>query len=132
KLWVSTQQVCTFYIYTILKGSVTMENTYHHSHLNDTYFDYTLSIINGKWKLTIIYYLSTYEVVRFNQLKRYLGKITYKTLSDSLKELEQDGLVNRKAFPQIPPKVEYSLTEKGKSLWPIIENMCSWGEQNKY
>lgn len=96
------------------------------------YFDYTLSIINGKWKLTIIYYLSTYEVVRFNQLKRYLGKITYKTLSDSLKELEQDGLVNRRAFPQIPPKVEYSLTEKGKSLWPIIENMCSWGEQNKY
>ncbi len=71
-------------------------------------------------------------MVRFNQLKRYLGKITYKTLSDSLKELEQDGLVNRKAFPQIPPKVEYSLTEKGKSLWPIIENMCSWGEQNKY
>lgn len=109
-----------------------MANIDHHSHLNDTYFDYTLSIINGKWKLTIIYYLSTYEVVRFNQLKRYLGKITYKTLSDSLKELEQDGLVNRKAFPQIPPKVEYSLTEKGKSLWPIIENMCSWGEQNKY
>lgn len=71
-------------------------------------------------------------MVRFNQLKRYLGKITYKTLSDSLKELEQDGLVNRRAFPQIPPKVEYSLTEKGKSLWPIIENMCSWGEQNKY
>ncbi len=71
-------------------------------------------------------------MVRFKQLKRYLGKITYKTLSDSLKELEQDGLVNRRAFPQIPPKVEYSLTEKGKSLWPIIENMCSWGEQNKY
>ncbi len=71
-------------------------------------------------------------MVRFNQLKRYLGKITYKTLSDSLKELEQDGLVNRRAFPQIPPKVEYSLTEKGKSLWPIIENMYSWGEQNKY
>lgn len=108
-----------------------MKNKENNDYLNDTHFNYTLSIINGKWKLTIIYYLSTYEKIRFNQLKRYLGKITYKTLSDSLKELEQDGLVNRKAFPQIPPKVEYSLTEKGKSLWPIIESMCSWGEKNK-
>ena len=56
-----------------------------------------------------------------------LGKITYKTLSTTLKEMQSDGLVHRKEYPQIPPKVEYSLTEKGNSLWPIIQGMCQWG-----
>ena len=98
----------------------------------EPFFDYTLSVINGKWKLLIIYHLSKNGKVRYNELQRMIGKITYKTLSSTLKDMQKDGLVHRKEYPQIPPKVEYSLTEKGKSLWPIIENMCSWGEQNKY
>ena len=97
----------------------------------ETFFGYTLSIINGKWKLLIIYYLSKYDTVRYNELQRLIGKITYKTLSTTLKEMENDGLIHRKEYPQIPPKVEYSLTEKGKSLWPIIQGMCQWGEYNQ-
>lgn len=64
-------------------------------------------------------------------MQRYIGGITYKTLSTTLKELAADGLINRKEYPQIPPKVEYSLTEKGQSLMPILDQMCIWGEQHK-
>ena len=59
--------------------------------------------------------------------KRYIGEISYKTLSASLKELETDQLVHREEYPQIPPKVEYSLTARGKSLIPILDAMCDWG-----
>ncbi|KOR87060.1 MAG: winged helix-turn-helix transcriptional regulator [Bacillota bacterium] len=97
----------------------------------EPFFGYTLSIISGKWKLLIIYYLSKNGTVRYNELQRIIGKITYKTLSSTLKEMQNDGLIHRKEFPQIPPKVEYSLTEKGQSLWPIIQEMCQWGEHNK-
>ena len=64
-------------------------------------------------------------------MKKYIGKISYKTLSSTLKELEADQLVNRKEYPQIPPKVEYSLTERGKSLIPILDRMCEWGDNNR-
>lgn len=97
----------------------------------DTSFGYTLSIINGKWKLLIIFYLSKHKTIRYNALQRLIGDITYKTLSSTLKEMEQDGLIVRKEYPQIPPKVEYSLTVKGETLWPIIEKMCHWGEDYK-
>lgn len=97
----------------------------------DTYFGYTLSLINGKWKLLILYNLGKYHVLRYNELQRILEKITYRTLSSTLKELESDGLVHREEYPQIPPKVEYSLTEKGRSLLPILAAMCDWGEKNQ-
>ena len=70
-------------------------------------------------------------MVRFNEMKRYIGEISYKTLSSTLKELEADRLVCRKEYPQIPPKVEYSLTERGKSLIPILDQMCEWGDRNR-
>lgn len=97
----------------------------------DTYFGYTLSLISGKWKLLILYNLGRRNVVRFNELQRLLGRITYKTLSANLKELEGDGLVYRREYPQIPPKVEYELTARGQSLLPIINAMCKWGEANR-
>lgn len=99
--------------------------------LEDTGFNYTMSLIQGKYKLFILYTLACYGVVRFNELKKYIGSISYKMLSSTLKELESDGLVLRKAYPQIPPKVEYSLSEKGESLFPILDQMCTWGEQNR-
>ena len=99
--------------------------------LNTTGFSYTLSLINGKYKMTILYTLMEFGVVRFNEMKKYIGGISYKTLSSTLKELEADQLVHRKEYPQIPPKVEYSLTERGKSLIPILDSMCEWGEKNK-
>ena len=99
--------------------------------LNETGFSYTMSLINGKYKMTILYTLMEFSVVRFNEMKKYIGEISYKTLSSTLKELEADQLVNRKEYPQIPPKVEYSLTERGKSLIPILDGMCEWGDQNR-
>ena len=99
--------------------------------LGSTGFSYTLSLINGKYKMTILYTLMEFGVVRFNEMKKYIGGISYKTLNLTLKELEADRLVNRKEYPQIPPKVEYSLTERGKSLIPILDGMCEWGDKNR-
>ena len=99
--------------------------------LEDTGFNYTMSLIQGKYKMVILYTLMEFRVVRFNEMRKYIGGITYKTLSAALKQLEADGLVNRKEYPQIPPKVEYSLTERGKSLIPILDQMCEWGDKNR-
>lgn len=99
--------------------------------LEDTGFNYTMSLIHGKYKMCILYALMGYGMVRFNELKKYIGSISYKTLSSTLKELEADGLVHREEYPQIPPKVEYSLTERGKSLIPILDQMCTWGEEHR-
>ena len=96
-----------------------------------TGFHYTLSLISGKYKMTILYTLMEFGVVRFNEMKRYIGGISYKTLSATLKELEADQLVHREEYPQIPPKVEYSLTERGKSLFPILDNLCQWGDDHR-
>jgi len=99
--------------------------------LGTTGFSYTLSLINGKYKMVILYTLMEFGVVRFNEMKRYIGDISYKTLSSMLKELEADQLVHREEYPQIPPKVEYSLTERGRSLIPILDAMCEWGDKNR-
>lgn len=99
--------------------------------LEETGFNYTMSLIQGKYKMFLLYALMEYKVVRFNELKKYIGTISYKTLSSTLKELEADGLVHREEYPQIPPKVEYSLTERGRSLIPILDSMCEWGEKNR-
>lgn len=93
-------------------------------------FEYTLSIVSGKWKLKIIYLLACITPVRYNMLKKSIEGITHKMLSTQLKELEQEGIVFRKEYPQIPPKVEYSLTAKGESLLPIVTAMCTWGKEN--
>lgn len=95
--------------------------------LESTGFAYTLSLINGKYKMIILYTLMEFGIVRFNEMKRYICGISYKTLSSTLKEMEMDKLVLRKEYPQIPPKVEYSLTERGQSLIPILDSLCEWG-----
>ena len=99
--------------------------------LENTGFNYTMSLIQGKYKMFILYTLMEFGVVRFNEMQKYIGSITYKTLSATLKQLEADGLINRREYPQIPPKVEYSLTERGKSLIPILDGMCEWGDQHR-
>jgi DNA-binding HxlR family transcriptional regulator len=99
--------------------------------LETTGFSYTLSLINGKYKMTILYTLMEFGVVRFNEMKRYISGISFKTLSSTLKELENDQLVHREEYPQVPPKVEYSLTERGKSLMPILDQMCEWGDTHR-
>jgi len=98
---------------------------------SQTGYSYTLSLIAGKYKPIILYCLMEYEPVRFNEMQRYLGRIADKTLSMSLKELERDGLVSRKMYPEIPPKVEYTLTERGHSLVRVLDPLCTWGMENR-
>lgn len=94
-------------------------------------YSHTLSLISGKHKMVILYCLMEYQPVRFNEMRRYLGKISDKTLSQNLKELEADGLVARKMYPEIPPKVEYRLTGLGESLMAVLDQLCIWGEKHK-
>lgn len=108
-----------------------IKNYIGNANFGDTGFSYTLSLISGKHKMVILYCLMEYEVVRFNELKRYLKKISDKTLSTNLKELESDRLIIRTEYPQIPPKVEYSLSERGKSLMAVLDQLCIWGEKNR-
>ncbi|SDE29795.1 winged helix-turn-helix transcriptional regulator [Sporomusa acidovorans] len=91
---------------------------------------YTLSIVGGKWKWLILYKLSENRVLRYGELKRALPPITHKMLSQQLKELELEQLIHREEYHQIPPKVEYSLTDKGKTLMPILTCMSEWGRKN--
>lgn len=93
-------------------------------------FCYTLSLIDGRYKMVVLYALANFGVVRFNEMKKYIGKISYKTLSSTLKALEADGLVRRREYPQIPPKVEYSLTGRGRTLIPVLDLMCAWAHEN--
>jgi DNA-binding HxlR family transcriptional regulator len=85
-----------------------------------------LSIIGGKWKPLILWHLKD-SVFRFGELKRTLDPITQKMLTKQLRELESDGLIFRNMYVQIPPKVEYSLTEKGLTVLPILEMISKWG-----
>lgn len=101
------------------------------ANFEDTGFSYTLSLINGKYKQIILYCLMEYQPVRFNEMRRYIKKISDKTLSSTLKELESDGLIHREEYPQIPPKVEYTLTDKGTSLMAVLDQLCVWGENNR-
>ncbi|MGB9177023.1 MAG: helix-turn-helix domain-containing protein [Methanoregula sp.] len=90
----------------------------------------TLDVIGGKWKPLVIYQLKD-GTLRFNQIvDRVQPRITQRMLTKELRELERDGLVNRKVYPQVPPKVEYSLTETGRSLIPILDQLCDWGSEH--
>ena len=98
--------------------------------IEDTGFQHTLSLISGKYKMAILYCLSEFGTVRFNEIKRYIQGITFKSLSSNLKDLEEDGLVLRRDYGENPPKVEYSLSELGMTLIPILDGMCEWGEEH--
>lgn len=101
------------------------------ANFEDTGYSYTLSLISGKYKPIILYCLMEFEPVRFNEMQRYIKKVADKTLSQNLKELEADNLINRRVYPQIPPKVEYSLTDKGHSLVQVLDKLCVWGNENR-
>ena len=108
-----------------------ISNYIENANFEDTGFSYTLSLISGKYKMIILYCLMEYEPVRFNEMRRYIKTISDKTLSSALKELETDELVHKKEYPQIPPKVEYTLTERGRSLMAVLDQLCIWGENNR-
>lgn len=124
-------QVLSIITGTILEESIVIQNYIENANFEDTGFAYTLSLISGKHKMVILYCLMEFKTVRFNELKRYLKTISDKTLSTNLKELEHDRLIIRTEYPQIPPKVEYSLSERGESLMNVLDQLCIWGEKNR-
>lgn len=91
------------------------------------YFELTLDIVGGKWKPIILYYISINKVARHSELKRFIPSINERMLTRQLHELEEDKLINRKIYPMVPPKVEYTLTEHGETLIPILESLVKWG-----
>jgi|SRR5579859_212235 len=86
----------------------------------------TLDLIDGKWKAVILYHLLN-ETIRFNELRRRLSRITQRMLTRQLRELEAAGLIHREIYPEIPPRVEYSLTMLGRSLEPVVRTLWTWG-----
>ncbi|MDB5106853.1 MAG: HxlR family transcriptional regulator [Fibrobacteres bacterium] len=88
-----------------------------------------LSVIGGKWKVIILWHLKEGGVKRFGELQRLVSGISQKMLTQELRDLEESGLVSRKVYPVVPPKVEYSLTETGWSLKPVLEQLCDWGTE---
>jgi DNA-binding HxlR family transcriptional regulator len=92
--------------------------------------EFTLNIIGGKWKPLIIWRLVDNKIMRYGELKKSINSITHKMLSQQLRDLEYDGIIRREEYPNIPPKVEYSLTEKGFTLIPTLQGMVNWGNQN--
>lgn len=86
-----------------------------------------LDLIGGKWKGMILYYLSS-NTRRFNELMRLIPDITQRMLTKQLRDLETHGIVHREVYPQVPPKVEYSLTSMGKTLKPVIRELEKWGK----
>ena len=90
----------------------------------------TLDVIGGKWKPLILFYLKG-GPTRFSDLRRSIPEVTQKMLTDRLRELEHDGIVHREIYPQVPPKVEYSLTAYGQTLSPVLEAMAAWGLKHR-
>jgi len=91
------------------------------------YFELTLAVIGGKWKPIILYHLSLAQAVRFGELRRGMRDVTERMLTRQLRELEADGLVHREVYREVPPRVEYSLTQMGRSLIPLLLQMRTWG-----
>ena len=90
----------------------------------------TLSVIGGKWKVVILFHLSHSGTHRFAELRRKIPGVSERMLTQQLRELEHDGIVHREVYPEVPPKVEYSLTEYGETLGPICKIMCDWGKKH--
>lgn len=96
----------------------------------ETPYGYTISMIGGKWKLAILYQLKRKPIMRYSELKKTLTGITHKMLSQQLKDLEANKLIVRKEYAQVPPKVEYSLSDRGESLSKIMDEICEWGHNH--
>ena len=101
---------------------------YHHKNQKDIRcpLEYGLEIFGGKWKSRIICVLAAKEVLRYSELRKEMGNITDAVLASTLKELIADDVVSRRSYDEIPPRVEYSLTEKGASVVPILQSICQW------
>lgn len=91
----------------------------------------TLALIGNKWQVLILRDLNLNGTMRFKELQRSIGKVSQKVLTSNLRAMEEQGLVHREAFAEVPPRVEYSLTELGQTLKPVLDAMRAWGEEYK-
>lgn len=89
-------------------------------------------VIGGKWKPLILWFLGEYGTLRFGQLQHLIPDITHRMLTKQLRELEEYGIIQRRIFPEVPLRVEYSITNKGKDLIPILDLMCDWASKNNF
>ena len=90
----------------------------------------TLDVIGGKWKAVILYHLTHDGTHRFSELRRKIPEISERILIQQLRDLEEDGIIHREVYAEVPPKVEYSVTEYGKTLRPLTQFMCDWGQRH--
>lgn len=103
----------------------------HNSSFEDCPLTFALNLIGGKWRLPIIWALNKNGTMRYNELRRSIGGITNMVLTQSLKELESYGIINRVQYMEVPPRVEYSLTDNGKNLIPALKALADWGKRMK-
>ena len=107
------------------------DQSLYKSNFDNCPLTFALNFIGGKWRLPIIWALSKNGTMRYNELKRSIDGITNMMLTQSLKELELNGIINRQQYMEIPPRVEYSLTDNGKELIPALKALASWGKKMK-
>ncbi|MGH1348906.1 MAG: winged helix-turn-helix transcriptional regulator [Nannocystales bacterium] len=103
---------------------------WHENNPRDCAMLVTLNVIGGKWKPAVLHLL-VYRPMRFSEMRRAIPEISQKVLTQRLRELEQDDIVHREVFPEVPPRVEYSLTPRGQTLVPILQSLFAWGEANR-
>jgi len=106
------------------------KNEKNYQEANECPITIFMTQIGGKWKPVIVWLLLLKEVMRFNELNQAIAGISQKVLSKQLKDLDNLGVITRKAYPVIPPKVEYRLTEKGQSLKPLLTNIMQWTKEH--
>jgi DNA-binding HxlR family transcriptional regulator len=122
--------ILTNSIYTHKKDSVMRQRRFKSYELSTgCAVEACLEVIGGKWKGVILHHLMTYGVLRFNEIQRLKPNLSPRILTAQLRELEEDGVIIRKVYPVVPPKVEYSLSTAGESLKPLIEAMQNWGDE---
>lgn len=106
------------------------KNEFKQNCIEECGIEYTLHKIGGKWKPLILWLLLTQGTKRYGEIRRYIPDVTNKMLAQQLKELAADCLISRKDYKTVPPKVEYSITKEGQSLLPLLELMCTWGNEH--
>jgi DNA-binding HxlR family transcriptional regulator len=123
--------VLTGLIYTHILDSVMSGRRYRAYELNTGCgVEACLEVVGGKWKGVILHYLMTNSVLRFNEIQKLKPDLSPRILTAQLRELERDGVIIRKVYPVVPPKVEYSLSEAGESLRPVVKAMQKWGDDH--
>ncbi len=132
-MYLTLYQVCTFLYPTYQKESIAdfqrIKMNKKNKEAPNCSVDYAFRRIGGKYKGRILWHLHLHRILRYGELKRTLPDVTTKMLTQTLRELEEDSLINRKVFHEVPPKVEYSLSDIGKELIPVIKHLKEWGDR---